>query len=84
MASKTNHKGRALALSSGLGRKALVFDDNDVVDLLRIAVEREGGQHAFARRSGINYAYLNRVLNGKEPPGRSIAKSLGLRKVYIG
>jgi DNA-binding phage protein len=66
-----------------LGRKALVFDNNDVVDLLRIAVEREGGQHAFARHSGINHAYLNRVLNGKEPPGRSIAKSLGLRRVYI-
>jgi DNA-binding transcriptional regulator YdaS (Cro superfamily) len=77
-----NDKRRALALSSRLGR-TVVFDDNDVVDLLRIAVEREGGQHAFARRSGVNYAYLNRVLNGKEPPGRSIAKSLGLRKVYI-
>ena len=70
-----NDKRRALARSSGLGRTALVFDDNDVVDLLRTAVEREGGQHAFARHSGVNYAYLNRVLNGKEPPGRSIAKS---------
>ena len=78
-----NDKGRALAPSSGLGRTALVFDDNDVVDLLRIAVEREGGQDAFARHSGVNRSYLNRVLNGKEPPGRSIAKSLGLRKVYI-
>src|SRR5262245_35771099 len=35
-------KGRAVARSSGLGRTALVFDDNDVVDLLRIAIEREG------------------------------------------
>jgi hypothetical protein len=70
-----NDKRPALAVSSGLGRKALVFDDDDVVDLLRIAVEREGGQHAFDRRTGVNYAYLNRVLNGKEPPGRSIAKS---------
>jgi hypothetical protein len=32
---KPDHKGRALAPSSGLGRTALVFDDNDVVDLLR-------------------------------------------------
>jgi hypothetical protein len=36
-----------LALSSGLGRTALVLDDNDVVDLLRIAIERS--QFAFAR-----------------------------------
>ena len=78
-----NDKRPALALSSGLGRKALVFDDDDVVDLLRIAVEREGGQGAFSRHSGVQRAYLSRVLNGKEPPGRSIAKSLRLRKVYI-
>ena len=64
-------------------RTAVVFDDNDVVDLLRIAIEREGGQGAFSRHSGVQRAYLSRVLNGKEPPGRSIAKSLRLRKVYI-
>ena len=80
---ESDDKRRALALSSGPGRKALVFDDNDVVDLLRIAVEREGGQGAFSRHSGVQRAYLSRVLNGKEPPGRSIAKSLRLRKVYI-
>ena len=28
-------------------RTAVVFDHNDVVDLLRIAIEREGGQSAF-------------------------------------
>ena len=76
--------GAAIAELVGL-RKAYVgvFDDNDVVDLLRIAVEREGGQGAFSRHSGVQRAYLSRVLNGKEPPGRSIAKSLRLRKVYI-
>jgi len=76
--------GAAIAELVGL-RKAYVgvFDDSDVVDLLRIAVEREGGQGAFSRHSGVDRAYLSRVLNGKEPPGRSIAKSLRLRKVYI-
>jgi hypothetical protein len=42
-----------VALSSGLGRTALVLDDNDVVDLLRIAIEREGGQSASVRHYGI-------------------------------
>ena len=63
-----NDKRRALALSSGPGRKALVFDDNDVVDLLRIAVEREGGQRAFARHHGINRSHLN--IDRQESCGR--------------
>ena len=63
---KSDDKRRALA-RCGLGRTELVFDDTDVVDLLRIAVEREGGQSAFARHSGANRTYLNRVLSGKEP-----------------
>jgi DNA-binding phage protein len=75
--------GCALALSSGLGRAALVFDDNDVVDLLRIAIEREGGQSAFARHSGVNRTYLNRVMSGKEPVYGTISEALGLRRVYI-
>jgi hypothetical protein len=36
---KSDDERRALALSSGLGRTALVFEDNDVVDLLRIAID---------------------------------------------
>ena len=80
---KSGDKRRALALSSGLGSTALVFDDNDVVDLLRIAIEREGGQSAFARHSGVNRTYLNRVLSGKEPVYDTIAEALGLRRAYI-
>jgi DNA-binding phage protein len=79
---KSDDKRRALA-RSGLGRTALVFDDNDVVDLLRIAIEREGGQSAFARHSGVNRTYLNRVLNGKDRVYDTIAEALGLCRVYI-
>jgi hypothetical protein len=39
---KTDDESRALALSSGLSRTALVFDDNGAVGLLKIAIEREG------------------------------------------
>ena len=80
---KSDDKRRALALSSGLGRNELVFDDKHVVDLLRIAIEREGGQSAFARHSGVNRTYLNSVLSGKEPVYDTIAEALGLRRVYI-
>jgi hypothetical protein len=63
---KTGDQSRALALSSGLGRTALVLDDNDVVDLLRIAIEREGGH--------------NRILTGRRTVGAAIAELVGLRK----
>jgi hypothetical protein len=80
---KSDDKRRALALSSGLGRTALVFDDNDVVDLLRIAVEREGGQSAFARHHGINRAQLNTILTGRRAVGTAFAELVGLRKAYV-
>ena len=81
---KSDHEGRALALSSGLGRKALVFDDNDVVDLLRIAIEREGGQAAFAGHHRINRSHLNTILTGRRVVGAAIAELVGLRKAYVG
>jgi DNA-binding phage protein len=75
---------RPTALSSnGLGTSARVFDDNDIVQLLRAAIEREGNQVAFAKRHGINRSYLNMVLNGRRSPGSSVAKALGLRVVFV-
>ena len=50
-------------IASNLGRRALVFDEDDVVRMLRAAVEREGGQSAFAKHHGLNRALLNRILN---------------------
>jgi glucokinase len=83
MASKTEEKS-AVALSSGLGRKALVFDDDAVVHLLRAAIEREGSQAAFAKRYDVNRTYINGVLNGKKHvSGGRLLKALGLRKVYV-
>jgi DNA-binding transcriptional regulator YdaS (Cro superfamily) len=51
--------------------------------LLRAAIEREGSQIGFAKRYGVNRAYLNMVLSGKRPVGSSVVKALGLRKVYV-
>jgi hypothetical protein len=82
MASKTEEKS-AVAPSSGLGRKALVFDDDAVVHLLRAAVEREGSQTAFAKAYGVNRAYINAVLNGKRHLSGRLIKALRLRKVYV-
>ena len=83
MASKTDDERRAIALSSGLGRAALVFDDDDVVGLLRTAIEREGSQIAFAKQYGVNRTYLNMVLRRKRPVGDVVAEALGLHKGYF-
>ena len=82
--------GRAMAkrsrssvlIASNLGRHALVFDEDDIVHLLRAAV-REGSQSAFAKRHGVDRVLVNTILNGKRPVSGGIAKALGLRKVYV-
>ena len=69
--------------ASGLGRQALVFDDDEVVRLLRAAVKREeGGQRAFARRHGLDRGYVNKVLNGRARVKDALADALGLQRVY--
>ena len=67
--------------SSNLGSHALIFDDDEVVQLLRAAVEREGSQVAFARRHGLERTHLNQILTGKRPVSANVVKALGLRKV---
>ena len=67
------------------GRLAHVLDLDDVITLLRSTVEKAGGQSAFARQTGMDRAYLNAVLRGRETPvpGASrIVEALNLRIVY--
>jgi DNA invertase Pin-like site-specific DNA recombinase len=65
-----------------VGRPPFVFEDDDVVRLLKAAVEREGSQNAFARRHRVERSFLNKILKGKRPVSPTIAKALGLRQVY--
>ena len=60
-----------------------VLNDDDVVDLLKAAVKREGSQSAFAKRHNVNRTELNSILNGKRRISASLAKTVGLRRVYI-
>ena len=73
----------SVLIASNLGRRALVFDEDDVVRMLRAAVEREGGQSAYAKHHGLDRVLINMILNGKRPVSGSVAKALGLRKVYV-
>jgi hypothetical protein len=60
-----------------------VLNDDDVLRLLRAAVEREGSQAAFAKRYGVDRAHVNSALNGKRGVSATLVKALGLRKVYV-
>jgi hypothetical protein len=64
------------------GRLACVFDDGDVLKLLHAKVKAIGSRSAFARQSGIDRAYLVRVLQGKKPPRDRVLAALNLRVVY--
>jgi len=59
-----------------------MFDDKDVVRLLRSEVEQAGGQSAWARRERIDRALLNRVLCSHKPPTAKIIRALKLCNVY--
>jgi hypothetical protein len=60
-----------------------VLDEDDVVQLLRAAVKREGSQAAFAKRYGLDRGTMNSILNGKRGVSATLLKAFGLRKVYL-
>ena len=65
------------------GHLAVVFEEDDLVRLLTAAVEREGGQTAFAKRHKVDRSRVNRVLSRQLRASEAIAKALGLRRAYI-
>jgi CHASE2 domain-containing sensor protein len=71
-----------VAFAGAIGRQATIFDTDDVVRLLRAAVEREGGQTAFAARYGLERTMINAILADRRPVTESVAKALGLRRTY--
>jgi len=73
----------ALLASGNFCSLALVLDDKDVLLLLKAAIEQEGSISAFAKRHGQQRTSLNNMLNGKRTVSASLAKALGLQKVYV-
>src|SRR5262249_11311956 len=71
-----------VAFAGEIGRQAVIFDEDDVIRLLRTAVEREGSQTAFAKRHGIERTRVNAILSGKRPVTECVLSALGLRRTY--
>jgi hypothetical protein len=64
------------------GRPGVIFDDKDVIGLLRVEIEKEGSQSAFARRHGVDRPNVNAMLSGRIPVSKDIADAIGLRRTY--
>jgi plasmid maintenance system antidote protein VapI len=80
---KHRKKNARLLAESDLGRNARIFENGDIIQLLRLAIEREGSITAFAARYGLHRSNVNNILNGRRPVSSPLVKALGLRKVYI-
>ena len=44
------------------------LNNKDVIRVLRLEVERAGGQSSWARRESIDLTSVNKVLSGRKPP----------------
>jgi hypothetical protein len=64
-------------------KRGKVFEEDDVVHLLSAAIEREGGQTAFAKRHGLDRSGVNMILHRKKRVNDSVGAAFGLRRVYV-
>lgn len=48
---------------------------------LQAAVDRAGGQGAFAKVAGVTQPYVSDVLKGRRPPSEKLLAAVGLRKI---
>ncbi len=75
-------KSKGTASVVKFGRPGIIFDEEDVIRLLRLEIEKDGSQAAWARRCKIERPSVNAMLAGRIPVSRTVADALGLRRVY--
>jgi hypothetical protein len=82
-----SNKTKSLSMKSNgtvadFGRPGVIFDDKDVIGLLRVEIEKVGSQTAFARRYSVDRPNVNAMLSGRIPVSKDIADAIGLRRTY--
>jgi hypothetical protein len=60
-----------------------LFNITDALKLLRREVTKAGGQSAWARQTGVDRSYLNKVLGECRIPGPQIIEPLDLKRIYV-
>ena len=61
--------------------KETVHTPDHVREMMRLAIDKEGTQKAWADRHGVSQAYVSDVLLGRRDPSDAIAKVFGLEVV---
>jgi hypothetical protein len=79
---RSSMKSKGTASVVKFGRPGIIFDEEDVIRLLRLEIEKDGSQAAWARRCKIERPSVNAMLAGRIPVSRTVADALGLRRVY--
>jgi len=64
------------------GRPGIIFDEEDVIRLLRVEIEKDGSQAAWARRRRIERPSVNAMLSGRIPVSKTVANAIALRRTY--
>lgn len=75
-------RSKRSATVATFGRPGIIFDDEDVIRLLRVEIEKDGSQAAWARRRRIERPSVNAMLSGRIPVSKAVADALGLRRTY--
>jgi hypothetical protein len=75
-------KSKRAAGITEFGCRGIIFEEKDVVRLLRVEIEKDGSQAAWAKRRGIERANVNAMLSGRIPVSKTVANALGLRRTY--
>jgi hypothetical protein len=75
-------KSKGAASVVKFGRPGIIFDEEDVIRLLRVEIEKDGSQATWARRRRIERANVNAMLSGRIPISKTVADALGLRRVF--
>ena len=75
-------KSKRPATAAKFGRPGTIFDEEDVIRLLRVAIEKDGSQSAWARRCRIERPSVNAMLSGRIPVSKTVANAIGLRRTY--
>jgi ribosomal protein L30/L7E len=75
-------KSKCAASIDEFGRRGVILDEEDVLRLLRLEINKDGSQSAWARRCGLERASVNAMLAGRIPVSKSVADALGLRRTF--
>jgi hypothetical protein len=75
-------KSKRAANIPDFGRRGIILEEEDVIQLLRLEIEKDGSQAAWARRCRIERPSVNAMLSGRIPVSKSVADALGLRRTY--